>query len=175
MQQIVNPVSVMKGGGNALAAYASDTLTEITAKDLEGATKIKANAFENIHSLQSVEIPGTVKSIGEEAFLGCSSLDHVTIAEGVSSVGNYAFGNTSIDEITFPASMSSYGPQYIVTGSSGLVVHMKASTPPSPMGVPNPPFYEPEVSVIYVPAGSLSAYQNASGWSQLANKIQEEL
>ena len=42
-------------------------------------------------SLQSITIPDSVTSIGDEAFWGCSSLQSVTIPDSVTSIGGGAF------------------------------------------------------------------------------------
>ena len=41
--------------------------------------------------LTDIEIPETVKSIGDMSFSRCSSLDSITLPESVESVGNEAF------------------------------------------------------------------------------------
>ena len=49
-----------------------------------------------------------VKSIGDEAFLGCENVTRINIAEGVTSIGNRAFKNcTSLTEIDVPSTMIS--------------------------------------------------------------------
>lgn len=65
----------------------------------EGTRTIGREAF-NYSSLQSIIIPNSVKSIGEEAFYGCSGLTSVTIPNSVTSIGDYAFrGCTSLPVI----------------------------------------------------------------------------
>lgn len=57
-------------------------------------------AFSGCTSLTSIEIPNTVTSIGSYAFDGCSSLTYAVIGESVTSIGNYAFsGCTSLTSI----------------------------------------------------------------------------
>ena len=49
-----------------------------------------------------------VKSIGDEAFLGCEEVTVIKIAEGVTSIGNRAFKNcTSLTQIDVPSTLIS--------------------------------------------------------------------
>jgi hypothetical protein len=58
----------------------------------------------------SITIPGSVRSIGEDAFLYCTSLTRVTIESGVISIGENAFDDcTSMTNVTIPGSVTSIG------------------------------------------------------------------
>ena len=60
-------------------------------------------AFLGCTSLTSIEIPNSVKSIGNSAFYGCSSLTSITIPNSVTIIGESAFeGCTSLTSITLP-------------------------------------------------------------------------
>ena len=96
--------------------YISNCL--ITAqKDLSGAYTINKRcrliadyAFGYCKELTHVTIPEGVTSIGICAFAGCSSLTSVTIPEGVTSIGIYAFeGCSSLTSVTIPSSVTSVG------------------------------------------------------------------
>ena len=61
-------------------------------------------------SIHSVVIEQAVTSIGDYAFIGCSSLTSITIPEGVTSIGDYAFYDcTSLTSITIPNGVTSIG------------------------------------------------------------------
>ena len=65
-------------------------------------------------------IPNSVTSIGNYAFLGCSSLTSVTIPNSVTSIGDYAFrGCSGLTSISIPNSVTSIG-DYAFWGCSGL-------------------------------------------------------
>ncbi|MBO7496543.1 MAG: leucine-rich repeat domain-containing protein [Salinivirgaceae bacterium] len=54
---------------------------------------IGKNAFKNCNNLNSIVIPDRVTSIGGSAFYDCSGLTSITIPESVTSIGEYAFKN----------------------------------------------------------------------------------
>lgn len=72
-------------------------------------TNIPNNAFFDCSDLTSVTIPEGITSIGKYAFSGCSLLS-VTIPEGVTSIGMSAFSRCrSLTTITIPESITSIG------------------------------------------------------------------
>ena len=71
-----------------------EKLDNITIAD--GVTSIGEKAFLNCSSLASVTIPDSVTSIGEEAFSGCWSLTSITIPDSVTEIGGNAFQGTAI-------------------------------------------------------------------------------
>lgn len=76
----------------------------------EGITNISPNAFTGCDKSVSAQIPSTVKSIGENAFMNNKALVSVTIPEGVTAVPHNAFdGCTSLREINLPKSLERIG------------------------------------------------------------------
>ncbi len=74
-----------------------------------GATHIGRYAFLQC-SLESIDIPSSVKSIGERAFRLCSELKEVNISHGVEEIGGYAFSEcTGLEAVLLPDSVTSIG------------------------------------------------------------------
>ena len=73
-------------------------------------TSIGERAFLDCSSLTFITIPEGVTSIGDGAFAGCSSLTSITIPEGVTSIGGAAFAEcSSLTSITLPEGVTSIG------------------------------------------------------------------
>lgn len=68
-------------------------------------TSIDRNAFERCKSINSISIPSNVKEIGYESFALCRNLKSVTFDNGIGTLYNDCFDNTSITKIHFPKSV----------------------------------------------------------------------
>jgi len=76
----------------------------------DSVTSIGDSAFLGCSSLTSVTIPDSVTSIGSSAFYDCDSLTSVTIPDNVTSIGNSAFSSCdSLTSVTIPDSVTSIG------------------------------------------------------------------
>ena len=90
----------------------------VTYNDISySVTSIGDLAFLRCSSLTSVIIPNSVTSIENSAFSGCISLTSITIPNSVTSIGDEAFFDCcSLTSITIPSSVTSIGK--IVFGTS---------------------------------------------------------
>lgn len=118
----LSPVSIMNAfDGNIIKKYDEfvntygwGELTNInfnTVKNLTIPKSVKTigdNAFRDCKSIEKVTISDGVKEIGENAFCGCESLKQINIPNSVTSIGKNAFnGCTSLEKITIPNSITS--------------------------------------------------------------------
>jgi len=125
-------------GGNILygAFYECSSLNSIEIPD--DVTSIGNVAFYNCSSLNSIEIPDDVTSIGDYAFQNCSSLTFIEIPNSVTSIGSGAFYNcSSLTSIEIPNSVTSIGGNAFYNCSSLASVEI----PDSVTSIGNYAFY----------------------------------
>ena len=121
------------------AFYNNTTLTTTILGDY--VTSIRIYTFKYCSSLTNIEIPNSVTSIESYAFSYCKELTSMTIPQSVTHIGDYVFQDCN--------SLES--------------IYVMSETPPS---VSSNSFTDSNyiISTIYVPTGSLEAYQNANVW-----------
>ena len=187
------PDSVTSIGDNIFQNCYS--LTSLIIPD--GVTSIGLSAFSGCYSLTSFIIPDSVISIKDNVFDSCYSLTSLTIPDSVASIGSYLFGSCySLTSLIIPNSVTSIG----ISAFSGcysltsLIIpdsvtnikecafnncygmaeyHLKPTTPPT-LSNTNAFTGIPSDCIIYVPQGSLGAYQAATNWATYASYMQEE-
>ncbi|MGN1264072.1 MAG: leucine-rich repeat domain-containing protein [Prevotella sp.] len=83
------------------AFRSSQNLESITLP--EGIEEIPSYCFDYCTSLNSINIPSTVKRIGSKAF-SSTALTSITLPDGLESIESFAFEFCNIDEIELPVS-----------------------------------------------------------------------
>ena len=88
--------------------YAAESVKQVIIGD--GVTTIGEWAFLDCSSLTSVTIPNSVTTIGKNAFSDCKALTSITIPNSVMTIGNEAFSFcSSLTSVTIPNSVRTIG------------------------------------------------------------------
>ncbi len=98
-------------------------------------------------SIESINIPSSVISIGHEAFQNCTNLSFIEIPENVTRIDDYVFNGC--------------------TNLTTIVAHM---TTPATISSSTFPYCRSQT--LYIPEGCLSQYTNANYWGEFM-KIEE--
>lgn len=138
---------VLSSNITTLSSDALGTCVALQSLDLSYITSFDASACRFDYSLSDVTIGASVVTIPTQLFQYCRSLRKITLPSTVTSIAGGAFQYTSLTEM-----------------------HILATTPPTLAGTALS--NTPDTLVIYVPVGTLSAYQTA--WSTYADHIVEE-
>ena len=87
---------VNHGDSIEITGFNNSVSDVVIPSEIEGlpVTAISVGAF-YLSAITSIEIPDTVTSIGEMAFLGCTSLKSVKLSTGVAKIDKNAFGSCS--------------------------------------------------------------------------------
>lgn len=85
-----------------------------------GVSSIGDSAFENCKSLKEVSIPDSVLYIGEQAFSGCSSLFSIIIPSSVKEIGEGVFYNCKFSQQTINDIIERFGNAPFVDVDSKL-------------------------------------------------------
>ena len=145
-------------------------------------TYIGENAFCGTKLSGELRVPGTVKNIGNYAFYSCLQLTNIILEEGVETVGYYCFSGP-INTLSLASSLSNIGSfaidPYVNSGASSgvflpegdLFVFVHSMTPPV---INSFAFYFLNGDGhLVVPYGTKKAYQEATGWKQFREYIEQ--
>ncbi len=132
--------TILVNAGNTTFKSINNVLYLIDGTQLILCAQTKSGAF---------EIPGSVTQLAVESFSGCSQLTSLSIPASVTLIGGYALQGCS--KLTWIKTFATTPPAitpgytYITSGSAALSIP------------------------VYVPTGTLSSYQAATGWSMFTN------
>ena len=103
---------IIQDGVTSIGSYAFIYNHTIESVEISGTVQtIEGNAFQGTH-LKSVTIPDNVTSIGREAFQDCTSLKNIALSNGVQDLG-YVFGGcTALESVTIPSGVTSMGSTF---------------------------------------------------------------
>lgn len=108
LKSIVLPKSLVEYGNPLVGGSFEGSGLETVVLE-EGTTQVYEGLFMDCEHLTSVQIPNTVKSIGNRAFYGCKSMTEFTISPMVETLGEAVFYDSGITRISVPASVKSCG------------------------------------------------------------------
>jgi len=136
-------------------------------------------AFSYCINLVNITIPEKVKTIGEQAFYFNNSLENVTFTDNsqLQTIGGSAFTRCiSLTSIEIPASVTSIVSYAFEDCFALEIISIKAELPPNlgtgAFTVDEGSAMLPNLTAIFVPAGSVEAYKQATNWSVYASRIQ---
>ena len=116
-------------------------------------TNIGSKKYNNYYTLQQLTLAEGVESIGSYAFENCG-LSNVTIPNTVNDLGNYAFrNNVSLKSVTFGSGLSFIYASTFEGVDNVKDVYFKGYTPPT---IQDLIYWK---CTIHVPAASINLYQ----------------
>lgn len=109
----------------------------------------------------TIDIPSSVVEIGYSCFHSCYNLQRISIPDSVRTIGKYGFYYcTSLTSVTFGTGVTEVGTECFNYCSSLTTLTFKSPTPPT-FGYSV--FRDTNLQHVYVPAESVSAYQEIFG------------
>lgn len=158
LESVIIPEGVM-----SIGSFAFDSCNLKTLTLPESLTTLGNSAFRYNQTLKKVEIPSKVTEIPLCCFDLCSLLESVTIPEGVTIVGPYAFSGGSLKTLTLPSTVKEIGNNAFYRPKS---IICNAVTPPM---LGDNAFSSGIMSDVKVPLASIAAYRKAYGWKDFSN------
>ncbi len=127
--------------------------TKITPYSAEDKNYIYHYCFASSKELEHFEIPLSIRHIGQGVFVGNDKVKKLTIHKNIESIHFSAFGYTGgVREVVVEPTV----PPRVVNSDTAWY------------GFPD------NVSVVYVPSGTIDVYKKAKGWSEFENKFKEQ-
>lgn len=126
----------------------------------EGITEYNSGAFEYNKNIEEASLPGTIKTIWQFTFSGCSNLKKVTIASGLEKISKNAFMScNNLETVIIPDTVTSIEENSFFSCENVNTVYCYADPNNLSWEMFNPgEFMHPKGTICYVPAEYYSAY-----------------
>lgn len=165
-----------------LVAYPHAHSTNYTVPT--GTQVIRGSSFRGAAALQQVNLPKTLRTIESSAFFDNTALTSISVPEGVTTIGVSAFsGCTAMASAELPSTLTTLG--YLAFRNTPLTsLTVKATTPPTCQTRIDPRTHEIYLvfdeshfsgCTLYVPRGTLAAYQAAATWKEFLNIVEVDM
>lgn len=157
--------------------FAGSTLVTVDFSNCTNLNTLTGSTFYDCHYLKNVTLPEGLKVIGDASFQNCYSIEEITIPNSVQTILESAFWMFSelyqhqLKKVTLGSGLQQIG--FNAFGECGNIVEIY-SLNPVPPALNNNGFETMlnNKATVYVPVGSLNAYQTANRWQDF-NHIEE--
>ena len=155
--------------------FNSDTFKYASKND--NIISIKDETFSYCENLTSITLPNSIITIEKGAFSGCKSLTNIALPNNLETIGALSFYYCeSITSITIPSNITNIERGAFYNCNNLMHIYVKRDTPIEFDSLIVDLFddwcfddYTCEKAILYVPKGSLTAYQTAIGWKKFKN------
>lgn len=174
------PTSLTTIGGGAFSGCSSLLLSELPASlttlihgAAGGATGYVADTFSGCTNITISSVPQNISDLGYKMFSGCSSIPSMDLhTTSITLIPKQCFYNCkAMAYIDLPSTLTSIAAQAFRSCTALKTVYCRATTPPSLANVNA--FQTVDLTHIYVPVGSGTAYKGATNWSSFSGVIEE--
>lgn len=172
LKTIALPDTIVSYGISAMNGCRSLIYMTIPIKtsELTRTINISNYCFNGSTSLQTVSLPKSIDYIGNYAFNNTFALQNIFVGYVLYLGSNSFSGTSSLKSIVIPNSITSIGAKAFYDCSWLTIITILATTPPTLSATDAIPS---SVTKIYIPNGTLSAYQTASNWSSFSSLFVE--
>ena len=168
------PKSVVKIGTKIVVSCSA--LTAITVEEGNPVYDSRNNCNAIIHTASNTLItgcattvvPDDIKVIGSYALYMTKGITSVTLPEGLTTIGDYAFAYTDLPTVTIPESVTTIGSSAF-SGDALNAVITKWSTPTV---ISSYTFPSKANITLYVPYGSKETYTEADNWKDFKEIVE---
>ena len=132
---------------------------------------IGKQAFENCGDLESVVLPNCITVLPEACFSFCMSLSEVILPQHLKSIGKDAFSGCAMSTVTIPAEVTSIAKGAFDCDDLESVVSL--ITEPFDLGSSKSDVFA-ACETLYVPKGTKALYEAKQGWKEFSHIIESE-
>ena len=142
----------------------------------ESVKTIGSRAFDDCDKMKEITIPNKVTELSDELLVRCNLLEKVNLPDGITTIGIGTFSYCpSLKTIEIPKNVTQMGYDVFAECDNLKEIHCKATVPPATKNWDVSIFrnFEKDECTLYVPKGSLSAYQTSTYWKGFKQTIEE--